>query len=84
MLWFILAIAKRGNKGITNRGKRDYKQGQLKGSQIGAKRLQIAAGLRNRGKGISNQGRDYKSGQERLQTGTGISNRCRTIAAILF
>ena len=29
--------------GTTNRGKRDYKQEQLKGFQIGAKRLQIGA-----------------------------------------
>ena len=28
---------------ITNRGKRGYKQGQLKGFQIGAKRIQIRA-----------------------------------------
>ena len=40
-----------------------------------AKRLQTGAG-------ISNQGRDYKLGQERLQTGAGISNRCR--AGIYF
>ena len=40
----------------TNWGKRDYKQGQLKGFQIVAKRLQTGAG-------ISNQARDYKLGQ---------------------
>ena len=30
MLAYILRIRKRGNKEITNRGKKDYKQGKLK------------------------------------------------------
>ena len=47
------------------------------GFQIGAKRLQTGGGISNRGKEISNLGRDYKSGQERLQTGAGISNHGR-------
>ena len=51
---------------------------ELKGFQIGAKRLQIGAGISNQDKEISNQGRYYKSGQERLQTGAGITNWCRT------
>ena len=42
--------------------------------------LQIVAGISNRGKEISNWGRDYKSGQERFQIGAGITNRCRTSA----
>ena len=33
--------------GITNRGKRDYKQGQLNRFQIGAKRLKIGAEITN-------------------------------------
>ena len=39
---------------------RDYKSGQ-EGCQIGAKRLQIGAGISNRDKEISNRGRGYKS-----------------------
>ena len=54
--------------GIANRDKRNYKQGQLKGFQIGGKRLQIGAEISNQGKEISNWGRDDKSGQ-RLQIG---------------
>ena len=42
----------------------------LKGFQIGAKRLQIRAG-------ISSRGRNYRSGQEKLQTRAGISNRSK-------
>ena len=34
------------------------------------------AGISNRGKEISNRGRDFKSGQERFQIGAGITNRC--------
>ena len=42
---------------------RDYKQRQLKGFEIGAKRLQIGAGISFRGKEITNWGkRDFKSG----------------------
>ena len=91
MLVYILGITKRVNKGITNRGqvsgttkrgKRDYKQGQLKGFQIGTKRLQIGAGISNRDKKISNQGRDYKLGQERLQTRAEISNRGRDYKSV--
>ena len=64
----IFWVKKRGNKGITNRGKRDYKQRQLQGFQIGTgiqigeNRFQIGA------RGISNRDRDCKSGQG-LQTG---------------
>ena len=36
---------------------RDYKQGQLKGFQTGAKKLQIGEGISNWGKDISNEGR---------------------------
>ena len=43
--------------GTTNWGKKDYKYGQLKGFQIEAKRLQIRAGILNKGK------TDYKSRQ---------------------
>ena len=52
----ISGLRKRGNKGITNRGKRNYRQGQPQGFQIGAKRFQILAE-------ITNRGRDYKSVQ---------------------
>ena len=41
--------------------------------------LNRAKKITNRGKEISNRGRDYKSGQERLQIGTGITNRCITL-----
>ena len=58
MLAYILSITKRGSKGITSRGKRNYKQAQLKGFQIEAKRLQIRA------REITNPGRDYKSVQK--------------------
>ena len=51
-------------------GQKDYKSGQ--GIQIRAKRFQIGTENRNRGK------RDYKPGQEILQIGAGIKNRCRT------
>ena len=34
------------------------------------------------GKEISNRGKDYKSGQDRLQTGAGITNRCRTFFTV--
>ena len=69
---YILGITKRGIKGITNRGRfqglhigaqRDYKKGELKGFQIGAKRLQIGE------REIANWGRDFKSGKG-LQIGT--------------
>ena len=43
-------------QGITNRGSRDYKLGQVKRLQNGAKGLQIGAG-------ITKRGRDYKSVQ---------------------
>ena len=52
-------------------GFRDYKSGQ-EGLQIGA-----ASGISNRSKKISDWGRDYKSGQGRLPTWAGISNRGR-------
>ena len=68
MLAYILGITKRGKKGITNRG-------TFLGLQIGAR-------------GIINRGRlrDYKLEQrnfklrQKLQTGSGITNRCRTDA----
>ena len=53
--------------GTTNRDKRDRKLGQRKEFQIGA-------GISNRGKEISNLGRDYKSGQA-FQIRAGITNR---------
>ena len=39
--------------------------------------------MTNQGKEISNQGKDYRSGQERLQTEAGITNRCRTQVILL-
>ena len=45
---------------------------------MGAKRLQIGTESSNRGKEISIRDKDYKSRQEGLQIGAGISNRCRT------
>ena len=57
--------------GTTNWGKRDYKQWQLKGFKIEAKRLKIGVEISNRGK------RDYNLVQE-FQIGAGSTNRCRT------
>ena len=70
---------------------RDYKSGQ-EGLQIGAalgitklaKGLQIGAGITNRGKGITNWGRDYKSGQEGLQIGAGITNRGKDYKSVQY
>ena len=64
----------------------DCKMGQDEGLQIGAvlgitklaKGLQIGAGITTWGKGIANWGRNYKSGQEGLQIGAEITNRCST------
>ena len=50
-------------QGITNQGNMDYKLGQAKRLQIGAKGLQNGAEITNRGKRITNRGRDYKTGQ---------------------
>ena len=44
-------------QGITNRGNMDYKSGQVKRLQIGAKGLQNGAEITNRGKRITNRGR---------------------------
>ena len=68
MIAYILGItngAIRGLKiaqvlGTTNRGKRDYKQGQLKGFQIEANLLQIMAKRYQIGEEITNQDRDNK------------------------
>ena len=59
---------------ITNRGRMYYKLGQVKRLQIGAKGLQNAAEITNRGKRITNRGRDYKTGQG-LQIGAAHYNR---------
>ena len=47
---------------------------------MGQERLKMEAALviSNWAKEISNQGIDYKSGQERFPIGAGITNRCRT------
>ena len=50
----------------------DYKSVQ-QGLQIKA-----ALGISNRGRKITNRGRDYKSGQEGFQIGAEITNRGRT------
>ena len=52
--------------GLQIRPRLDYKLGKLLRLQIGAKRLQTRAGITNRGKKITNQGRDYKSVQNNL------------------
>ena len=65
-------VTKRGNKRITNRGKRDYKQGQFKVFQIGTKRLQTGAGISNRDKEISNWGQRLQIGQEGFQVVAGL------------
>ena len=55
----------------TIRDKKDCKQGQRKGFQIEAKRLQIGVEITNWGK------RDYKP-EQIFQTGAAITNWCRT------
>ena len=66
--------------GITNQGKRDYKQEQLKGFQTGAKRLQIGTGISNRDKDISNRAKTVNRGKKNFKFRiSGITNRCRTI-----
>ena len=52
-------------------GQEGLQMGQLKGFQIGARRLKLETGISNRVK------RDYKPGQE-FQIAAGITNRCRT------
>ena len=54
---------------------RDFKPGQAKG-------LQIGEGISNWGKDISNQGRDYKWRQDRLETGVRISNLDRDYKSV--
>ena len=51
---------------------------EIRGLQIGAKRLQIGAEISNRDKEIPNRGEDYESRQEGFQNGAEITNRCRT------
>ena len=60
---YILRITKRGNKGNTN-------WGRFYGLQIGERGITNRGSLRdfNRGKKITNRGRDFKLGQ-RLQIG---------------
>ena len=53
----------------------DYKLGQVKRLQIGAKGLQNGAEIKNRGKRITNRGRDYKTGQG-LQIGAAHMRVC--------
>ena len=55
--------------GITNQGKRDYKQGQLQGFQIVAKRLQMGAGISIQGKEIRNRGQNDLKSRQGLQIG---------------
>ena len=49
---------------------------------MGAKRLQIGTESSNRGKEISIRDKDYKSRQEGLQIGAGISNGAEHSAAL--
>ena len=77
-------ITKQGSKGITNRGR-------FSALQVGAREItnrgsfgDFKSGNKiiNWGKEISNRGRDYKSGQDGFQMGTGITNRCRTLSSM--
>ena len=72
MLAYILGIAKRDNKEIKN-------QGRFQGLQNGARGITNRGNLRDSksGQRYFKSGRDYKSGQDRLQTGAGITNQCR-------
>ena len=80
MLAYILGITKPGNKEITNRGR-------FQGLQIRARGITNRGSLRyftSRQKDHKSEERDFKSRQrlqieqERLKTGAGITNRCRT------
>ena len=79
-------ITKRGKKGITNRDR-------FWGLRSGARGITNRDSFRDSksGENITNWGRGYKSGQERFQIGSGISDRdrdyksgqglqCRTLA----
>ena len=72
MLAYILGIAKRDNKEIKN-------QGRFQGLQNGARGITNRGNLRDSksGQRYFKSGRDYKSGQDRLQTGAEITNQCR-------
>ena len=75
MLAYLLGITKRGNKGITNRGR-------FQGLQIRARKITNRGSLRD----FKLRKKDYKSGQrfqigaKRFQVGAEITNRCRTHA----
>ena len=53
----------------------------FRGYKLAQEELQIgaASGISNQGKNITNRDKDYKLEQDRLQTGAGITNRCRTV-----
>ena len=57
-------------------GSRDHKQGQLQGFRIGAKRLQIEAG-------ISNWDSNYKSGKRDFKSGQGLQIGAERAASLL-
>ena len=66
---------------MVNKGKKvkiisGLQNGAIRGLQIGARGIALA--ISDRGKKITNRGRDHKSGQEGFQFGAGITNRCRT------
>ena len=73
MLAYILGITKRGNKGITNRGR-------FLGLQIGAREITNRGSLRD----FKSGQKDYKSGQgfqtgaKKFQIGAEITNRGKT------
>ena len=75
MLAYLFGITKRGNKGITNRGR-------FQGLQIRARKITSRGILRD----FKLRKKDYKSGQrfqigaKRLQVGAEITNRSRTHA----
>ena len=75
MLAYLLGITKRGNKGITNRGK-------FQGLQIRARKITNRGSLRD----FKLKGKNYKSEQrfqieaKRFQVGAEITNRSRTHA----
>ena len=70
MLAYILGITKRGNKGITNRGR-------FQGLQIGASGITNRGSLRNFKSGQKDYelGQGFQIGAKRFQFGAAITNR---------
>ena len=78
MLAYILGITNPGRFwGIQIGTRKIANMGSLRDFKSGQKVYKLGTTMSNRSKEISNRGRDHPWGKERLQTGTGISNRGR-------